>query len=46
MFIRLLLCGALVTAAPSTLAMTLYKSIDANGVVIYSDWHTPAPRRS
>ncbi|MDN6865082.1 MULTISPECIES: peptidoglycan DD-metalloendopeptidase family protein [Pseudomonas] len=41
MFIRLLLCGALVTAAPSTLAMTLYKSIDANGVVIYSDWHTP-----
>ena len=37
MFLRLLLFCGLATVATSTLAMTLYKSTDANGVVSYSD---------
>ncbi|WP_133075591.1 peptidoglycan DD-metalloendopeptidase family protein [Psychrobacter sp. Y307_2_3_1] len=41
MLMRLLLCGGLATVALSTQAMTLYKSTDANGVVFFSDRHTP-----
>ncbi|NVZ19056.1 peptidoglycan DD-metalloendopeptidase family protein [Pseudomonas costantinii] len=41
MFMRLLLCCGLATVTTSTLAMTLYKSTDANGVVFFSDRQTP-----
>ena len=41
MLLRLMLCCALATVAPSTLAMTVYKSVDANGNVFYSDRQTP-----
>lgn len=41
MLLRLLLCSMLATVAPLTLAMTLYKSTDANGMVFFSDRQTP-----
>lgn len=41
MLLRLLLSCTLATVATSTLAMTLYKSTDANGVVFFSDRQTP-----
>lgn len=41
MLMRLLLCGGLAAVVTSTQAMTLYKSTDANGVVFFSDRHTP-----
>ena len=41
MLSRLMLCCALATVAPSALAMTVYKSVDANGNVFYSDRQTP-----
>ena len=41
MLTRLLLCCALAWVAPSAQAMTVYKSIDANGNVFYSDRQTP-----
>ncbi|WP_163000538.1 DUF4124 domain-containing protein, partial [Pseudomonas viridiflava] len=41
MLMRLLLCCGLVTVAPSALAMTVYKSVDASGNVFYSDRQTP-----
>ncbi|WP_460132774.1 M23 family metallopeptidase [Pseudomonas sp. S1_E04] len=41
MLLRLLLCCGLAMGAPSTLAMTLYKSTDANGMVVFSDRQTP-----
>ncbi|NVZ68128.1 peptidoglycan DD-metalloendopeptidase family protein [Pseudomonas costantinii] len=41
MFMRLLLCCGLATVTTSALAMTLYKSTDANGVVFFSDRQTP-----
>ncbi|MFL1418090.1 peptidoglycan DD-metalloendopeptidase family protein [Pseudomonas fildesensis] len=41
MLLRLLLFCMLATVATSTLAMTLYKSTDANGVVLFSDQQTP-----
>jgi len=41
MLLRLLLCCMLATVAPAALAMTLYKSTDANGVVFFSDRQTP-----
>ena len=41
MLMRLLLCGGLAAVALSAQAMTLYKSTDANGVVFFSDRHTP-----
>ncbi|KMT55678.1 M23 family metallopeptidase [Pseudomonas fildesensis] len=41
MLLRLLLFCMLATVATSTLAMTLYKSTDANGVVLFSDRQTP-----
>ncbi|VVM43931.1 hypothetical protein PS664_00431 [Pseudomonas fluorescens] len=41
MLLRLLLCCGLATVTTSTLAMTVYKSTDANGVVFFSDRHTP-----
>ncbi|TFY93298.1 DUF4124 domain-containing protein [Pseudomonas nabeulensis] len=41
MLTRLLLCCALVTVASSALAMTVYKSVDADGNVFYSDRQTP-----
>ncbi|NVZ49031.1 M23 family metallopeptidase [Pseudomonas sp. B6002] len=41
MLVRLLLCSGLATVALSAQAMTLYKSTDANGVVFFSDRHTP-----
>ncbi|RMQ87749.1 hypothetical protein ALP97_03142 [Pseudomonas salomonii] len=41
MFIRLVLCCGLATVCTSTLAMTLYKSTDAKGVVSFSDRQTP-----
>ncbi|MCR4541475.1 M23 family metallopeptidase [Pseudomonas sp. 18.1.10] len=41
MLMRLLLCCGLATVAMSAQAMTVYKSIDANGNVFYSDRHTP-----
>ena len=37
MFIRLVLFCGLATVCTSTLAMTLYKTTDANGVVSFSD---------
>jgi len=41
MFARaLLFCGVFTVAASAT-AMTLYKSVDADGVVVFSDRHTP-----
>ncbi|MDF3198087.1 peptidoglycan DD-metalloendopeptidase family protein [Pseudomonas sp. 1912-s] len=41
MFARsLLFCGLLITA-PSAMSMTLYKSIDADGAVVFSDRYTP-----
>jgi murein DD-endopeptidase MepM/ murein hydrolase activator NlpD len=36
----LLFCGLLITA-PSAMSMTLYKSIDADGAVVFSDRYTP-----
>ena len=41
MLMRFLLCCGLATVTVSTQAMTLYKSIDANGVVFFSDRYTP-----
>jgi murein DD-endopeptidase MepM/ murein hydrolase activator NlpD len=41
MLTRLLLCCGLATVAMSAQAMTVYKSVDANGNVFYSDRHTP-----
>ena len=41
MFIRLVLFCGLATVCTSTLAMTVYKSIDAQGNVVYSDRQTP-----
>ncbi len=41
MRLRLLLFCMLASVATSTLAMTLYKSTDANGVVFFSDQQTP-----
>ena len=41
MLLRLLICCGLATVTTSTLAMTLYKSTDANGVVFFSDRQTP-----
>jgi murein DD-endopeptidase MepM/ murein hydrolase activator NlpD len=41
MLMRLLLCGGLAAVALSTQAMTLYKSVDADGVVFISDRYTP-----
>lgn len=41
MFIRLVLFCGLATVCTSTLAMTLYKTTDANGVVSFSDRQTP-----
>lgn len=41
MLMRLLLCCGLATVAVSTQAMTLYKSVDADGVVFISDRYTP-----
>lgn len=41
MLLRLLLFCGLATVATSTLAMTLYKSTDANGEVFFSDRQTP-----
>ncbi|MCF5720329.1 M23 family metallopeptidase [Pseudomonas syringae] len=41
MLMRLLLCCGLITVAPSALAMTVYKSVDASGNVFYSDRQTP-----
>ena len=41
MLMRLLLCCGLATVAMSAQAMTVYKSVDANGNVFYSDRHTP-----
>jgi murein DD-endopeptidase MepM/ murein hydrolase activator NlpD len=38
---RFLLCCGLATAVPSALAMTVYKSVDASGNVVYSDRQTP-----
>ncbi|OLF51077.1 peptidoglycan DD-metalloendopeptidase family protein [Pseudomonas chlororaphis] len=41
MLTRLLFCCGLWVVATSTLAMTIYKSTDANGVVSYSDRPSP-----
>lgn len=41
MLLRVLLCCGLATVTTSTLAMTLYKSTDANGVVFFSDRQSP-----
>ena len=41
MLMRFLLCCGLATVAVSTQAMTLYKSVDANGLVFFSDRYTP-----
>ena len=41
MLTRLLLCCGLATVAMSAQAMTVFKSVDANGNVFYSDRHTP-----
>jgi len=41
MLMRFLLCCGLATVAVSTQAMTLYKSVDANGLVFISDRYTP-----
>ncbi|WP_421558196.1 M23 family metallopeptidase [Pseudomonas canadensis] len=41
MLMRFLLCCGLATVAVSTHAMTLYKSVDADGVVFISDRYTP-----
>ena len=41
MLLRLLLFCGLATVDTSTLAMTLYKSVDANGLVFISDRYTP-----
>ncbi|NWA69712.1 M23 family metallopeptidase [Pseudomonas reactans] len=41
MLMRFLLCCGLATVAVSTQAMTLYKSVDADGVVFISDRYTP-----
>lgn len=41
MLMRCLLCCGLATAAMSAQAMTVYKSVDANGNVFYSDRQTP-----
>ncbi|MCK6189672.1 M23 family metallopeptidase [Pseudomonas sp. EYE_354] len=41
MLLRLLLCCGLATVIHVTQAMTLYKSVDANGEVVFSDRHTP-----
>ncbi|MGF6093340.1 M23 family metallopeptidase [Pseudomonas sp. 18175] len=41
MLMRCLLCCGLATVAMSAQAMTVYKSVDANGNVFYSDRHTP-----
>ncbi|MCS4247765.1 M23 family metallopeptidase [Pseudomonas sp. BIGb0164] len=41
MLMRVLLCCGLATVVPSALAMTVYKSIDAQGNVVYSDRQTP-----
>ncbi len=45
MLLRLLICCGLATVTTSTLAMTLYKSTDANGVVFSATGKPPAPRR-
>lgn len=41
MFMRLMLCCGLASVATPALAMTLYKSTDANGEVFFSDRQTP-----
>ncbi|TFY89532.1 DUF4124 domain-containing protein [Pseudomonas kairouanensis] len=41
MLMRCLLCCGLATVAVSAQAMTVYKSVDANGNVFYSDRQTP-----
>ncbi|AQT97259.1 MULTISPECIES: M23 family metallopeptidase [Pseudomonas] len=41
MLMRLLLCCGLAAVVTSTQAMTLYKSVDANGLVFISDRYTP-----
>lgn len=41
MLLRFLLSGLLAMVATPTLAVTLYKSTDANGVVVFSDQQTP-----
>ncbi|BDB16719.1 hypothetical protein cym2001_00840 [Pseudomonas sp. CYM-20-01] len=41
MLMRFLLCCGLAMVAMSAQAMTLYKSVDANGLVFISDRHTP-----
>ncbi|WLH79290.1 MULTISPECIES: M23 family metallopeptidase [unclassified Pseudomonas] len=41
MLMRCLLCCGLATVAMSAQAMTVYKSVDANGNVVYSDRQTP-----
>ncbi|MEB2644501.1 M23 family metallopeptidase [Pseudomonas canadensis] len=41
MLMRLLLCCGLAAVVTSTHAMTLYKSVDADGVVFISDRYTP-----
>lgn len=41
MFMHLLVSCGLLLAATSAMAMTIYKSTDANGVVSYSDRPSP-----
>ena len=45
MFVRLLFFCGLSLAATSLAAMTVYKSIDANGVVSYSDRPSPGAQK-